>query len=138
MKSKEERKKPKVVSQSDYKLVKKSWGYERWIINTPDYCGKELMCSYGKWSSKGRFHYHLKKDETFYIVSGFLELETLPVDLYGTPIDYADFGIFFLRRHQSIRIRPQVAHRFRSKVRRFTRFYEFSTHHEDSDSYYLD
>ena len=49
------------------KYHKKGWGYELWIHNDTDYCGKLLFFEKGKRCS---FHYHKKKTETFYLQSG--------------------------------------------------------------------
>ena len=49
------------------KLVKKGWGYEKWIINKDLYCGKLLFFNEGK---KCSWHYHVNKDEVFYLHSG--------------------------------------------------------------------
>ena len=46
------------------KLVPKGWGYEKWIVNSPLYCGKILWFCKDK---KCSWHYHKKKDEVFYI-----------------------------------------------------------------------
>lgn len=129
---------PTVKSEVDYKLVEKTWGFERWIANYEDanYCGKELVCLYGKWSSEGKFHYHKVKDEVFYVVSGKLELELIPLGADFKPVN--DPLHFLLMRGESIRVKPHMAHRFRSQTKMFTRLYEFSTHHEDEDSYYLE
>lgn len=53
------------------KRVPKGWGYELWIENTGDYCGKLLFMFSGK---KFSWHYHKLKDETFYIQSGKIKL----------------------------------------------------------------
>lgn len=47
-------------------IVDKSWGREE-IIHNGDYCCKLLVYTERKFSSK---HYHRKKHETFYVVSG--------------------------------------------------------------------
>tara|TARA_B100001029_G_scaffold45151_1_gene35639 strand:+ start:791 stop:958 length:168 start_codon:yes stop_codon:yes gene_type:complete len=52
------------MNNNDIKFVPKGWGYEKWICNTPDYCGKILFFEKGKRCS---WHYHLLKDETFYL-----------------------------------------------------------------------
>ena len=49
------------------KYVEKGWGYERWIVNKEEYCGKLLFFKKGK---KCSYHHHIKKTETFYIQSG--------------------------------------------------------------------
>ena len=54
-------------SSEAIKHVPKGWGYEKWIVNTEDYCGKLLYFEEGKRCS---FHYHKSKDETFYLQSG--------------------------------------------------------------------
>ena len=51
------------VFQPPIKFVKKGWGYELWIVNKPEYCGKLLFFNEGK---KCSWHYHILKDEVFY------------------------------------------------------------------------
>ena len=55
----------------DIKHVPKGWGYEKWIVNTDEYCGKLLFFNKGKRCS---WHYHKIKDETFYLQSGSILL----------------------------------------------------------------
>ena len=52
------------MSSSEIKIVPKGWGYEKWIVNTDEYCGKLLHFIKGK---KCSWHYHKLKDETFYL-----------------------------------------------------------------------
>ncbi len=49
------------------KKVNKAWGYEIWMVNNNKYCGKILH-----FSNKTKFsmHYHLIKDETWYVNQG--------------------------------------------------------------------
>ena len=47
--------------------VDKGWGWERWICNGPEYCGKLLYFNKGKRCS---WHVHRLKDEVFYLQSG--------------------------------------------------------------------
>ena len=54
------------------KIVPKAWGYELWIYNTTDYCGKLLVFNKG---SKFSMHFHIKKDETWYISSGKISIK---------------------------------------------------------------
>ena len=49
------------------KFVPKGWGFEKWIVNCEEYCGKLLYFVKGKRCS---WHYHVLKDEVFYIQSG--------------------------------------------------------------------
>ena len=55
------------MSSSEIKIVPKGWGYEKWICNTEEYCGKLLHFIKGKRCS---WHYHVLKDETFYLEEG--------------------------------------------------------------------
>ena len=48
-------------------FVPKGWGFEKWIVNNEEYCGKLLYFVKGKRCS---WHYHEIKDEVFYIQSG--------------------------------------------------------------------
>ena len=50
----------------------KGWGYEKWIVNKEDYCGKLLHMIKGK---KCSWHYHTLKDETFYLQDGKILLK---------------------------------------------------------------
>ena len=52
------------MSSLEIKIVPKGWGYEKWICNTEEYCGKLLHIIKGK---KCSWHYHTLKDETFYL-----------------------------------------------------------------------
>jgi|WetSurMetagenome_2_1015567.scaffolds.fasta_scaffold308517_1 mannose-6-phosphate isomerase-like protein (cupin superfamily) len=105
----------------------KSWGYEIWFANTKEYCGKELYVRNHLYSSKGNFHYHKNKDETFYVIEGKLKLDY--VDNEG------DFRSIILEEDQSFRVYPMIKHRFTSISVTGCRFIEASTHHEESDSY---
>ena len=51
------------------KFVSKGWGFEKWIVNCEEYCGKLLFFVKGKRCS---WHYHKLKDEVFYVQSGKL------------------------------------------------------------------
>ena len=54
-------------TSSQIKLVPKGWGFEKWIVNKPEYCGKLLYLVKDK---KCSWHYHKLKDEVFFIQSG--------------------------------------------------------------------
>ena len=106
------------------KFVPKGWGFEKWIVNCEEYCGKLLYFVKGKRCS---WHYHELKDEVFYIQSGKLlvkysdkdELEEASEVLLG-PGD--NFHVYRGLRHRMIALLD-------SEV------FEFSTQHFDSDSY---
>lgn len=98
------------------KIVKKVWGHEEWIVNKK-YCGKKLILKKGFRCS---IHYHKKKDETFYIIKGKILMET-------------DKEKRIMLPGYSILITPYTKHRFTGLEN--SEIIEFSTHHEDSDSY---
>jgi uncharacterized cupin superfamily protein len=82
---------------------------------------KEIVVYQGKWSSEGKFHFHKKKDETFYILEGKLVLEFY----YDTVI---------LIPGKTCRIGPYILHKFTADTE-FCKFMEVSTTHSDEDSY---
>ena len=53
------------------RVVKKGWGHELIWADHTDYCGKNLVFKTGGRSS---MHFHLKKDETWYIASGAFDV----------------------------------------------------------------
>ena len=106
------------------KYVPKGWGYEKWIVNKEEYCGKLLFFNKGKRCS---WHYHEIKDEVFYLQSGKMIVKFSDDD----NIDGADqillepgqnFHIYTGLRHQMIALED-------------SELYEFSTQHFDSDSH---
>lgn len=117
--------------------VSKGWGFEDWIVNTADYCGKVLFVKKGK---KCSWHYHKVKDETFYLQSGrvlvrFLgrhEYEALRgMDLFEHEVyDRAEQVV--LEPGDSFRVTVGMVHQFEALQDSF--LFEFSTHHEDADS----
>ena len=98
------------------KIVEKEWGRELWIVNK-DYCGKILELREGYRCS---MHCHHDKDETFYVQSGLVYLELKNGERFMSP---GDTQI----------IEPNQVHRFTGM--KDSEIVEFSTHHEDSDSY---
>jgi len=99
------------------KKVEKVWGNEEWIVNTDKYCGKILNLNKGFRCS---MHHHKQKDETFYIIEGEVLLEH-------------DGKMKILKSGESQRILPGQKHRFTGLEN--SKIIEFSTHHEDVDSY---
>ncbi len=96
----------------------KMWGEEKWIVNE-EYCGKRMLIRQGFYSS---YHKHDSKKETFYVEGGSLELIHQGKHL-------------ILHDGESLNINPREYHSFRALED--TVFFEFSTHHEDSDTYRL-
>lgn len=56
-------------------FVKKAWGYELIFATNDDYCGKILHFSKAK--NKCSMHFHLKKDETWFVSKGKFECITI-------------------------------------------------------------
>lgn len=107
--------------------VEKTWGYEHWFVNTSRYCGKLLFVQHGFWSSKGAFHYHKLKDETFFVIDGRLVID------YVTP--EGEFKTKILEKYESFRVEQQMKHRFTAADPGGCSFIEASTTHRDDDSY---
>jgi mannose-6-phosphate isomerase-like protein (cupin superfamily) len=99
------------------KVIKKVWGRERIICNTPLYCGKILYLSKGYRCS---IHHHQKKDEVFYILKGKVLLE-------------AGGKSYAMEVGDAIRIIPYLKHRFTGIT--YAEILEFSTHDHPDDSY---
>ena len=104
--------------------VDKGWGWERWICNGPEYCGKLLFFNKGKRCS---WHVHRLKDEVFYLQSGKIIVKHSDDDdienaqeLTLYPGD--NFHVYRGLRHQMIALKD-------------SKLFEFSTQHFDTDSY---
>ena len=108
----------------------KGWGYEDWIANGEQYCGKLLHFFKGK---KFSIHYHKIKDETFYLNSGRLE-----VMLADTPeaYEHGEIQMAVMEPGSSLYIYPRRVHQVRALEE--SDMFEFSTHHEESDSYRIE
>lgn len=105
-------------------FVPKGWGFEKWIVNNEEYCGKLLYFVKGKRCS---WHYHKIKDEVFYVQSGKLLVKYSD----GDSLEHAkevilekgdNFHVYRGLRHQMIALQD-------------TELFEFSTQHFDEDSY---
>lgn len=109
---------------TDIKLVPKGWGYEKWIVNTEEYCGKLLHFVKG---GRCSYHYHKLKDETFYIQSGKIRL------YYGTNDDYDNANHLTLVKGDKFHVPRGLRHQM--VALEDTEMFEFSTQHFDEDSY---
>lgn len=105
------------------KYVPKSWGWERWIINNDLYCGKILVIRKGCHCS---FHYHKIKDEVLYVENGEMVMVTNTLAGDQRRLDRMVPGMAW---HMT----PGTPHQMYAVEDTF--IHEFSTHHEDSDSY---
>lgn len=121
------------MNTDTHHIIIKKWGYEIVIVNNDLYCGKRLHVLPSKWCS---VHYHKNKKETFYVISGELKLQystTLDLDYWNT--NSGSITTLILRSGESFTIDTMIAHRFTSNTSVFCEFIEFSTHHDDTDSY---
>lgn len=103
--------------------VDKKWGYELVVCNNDEFCGKILHFNKGtKFSS----HFHKLKREVFYLIGGKVNLMTInPKDASQTNRIMVAGDIIEIPRlcpHQITALEE-------------SEIVEFSTHHEDSDSY---
>ena len=108
---------------SEIKFVPKGWGYEKWIVNKPEYCGKLLFLAKGK---KCSWHYHEVKDETFYVQSGKVLVK------YGDGDDITEANEVVLGQGDHFYVPTLLRHQMTALVD--TELFEFSTEHFDSDS----
>jgi mannose-6-phosphate isomerase-like protein (cupin superfamily) len=102
-------------------IVQKVWGREEWIANNDKYCGKKMVFNA---SFQCSMHHHKIKDETFYIQSGRIVLETEDNGLYNMRL---------MVTGDIAHIRPLVWHRITALEN--AEVFEFSTTHMDEDSY---
>lgn len=107
------------------KMVPKDWGYEWWIVNNDLYCGKILCIKKGSCCS---LHYHKIKDEVLYVQDGKMVMIT-------TALDGGDKKVYTMMPGNAWRMLPNTPHQMYAVET--TYIIEFSTHHEDSDSYRL-
>ena len=107
------------------KRVEKKWGYELWIHNDNDYCGKLLVFTQS--GNKFSMHYHMIKDETWYVQNGAFQFDWIDTEngerLY-TQIQKGDV----------IEIKKGLPHQLTALTDEATIF-EVSTQHFDNDSY---
>lgn len=113
-----------IVGKVECKFVPKGWGWERWIWNDDRYCGKLLYFAQGRRCS---WHYHKLKDETFYVQSGELWV------WYGWDDDFSKASAIVLKKGDTFHVPPGLRHQMLGL--QDTEMFEFSTHHDDEDSY---
>lgn len=101
----------------------RGWGYEIWIENLPDYCGKILHVLKGK---KGSLHFHINKLETMYLQSGHVQLRLIDPEV-GKPY------FVELLPGDSIKIPRGQVHQICALED--SDIFEFSTKHEETDSH---
>ena len=107
------------------KRVEKKWGYELWIHNDTDYCGKLLVFS--KSGNTFSMHYHMIKDETWYVQSGAFQFDW--IDTENGERCYTQ-----LQKGDIVEIKKGLPHQLTALLDESTIF-EVSTQHFDDDSY---
>jgi len=112
------------MSSLPIKFVPKGWGFEKWIVNCNEYCGKLLYFVKGK---KCSWHYHVIKDEVFYIQSGQILLK------YSDQDDLDNANEIILSRGDNFHVQRGLRHQMTALED--TELFEFSTQHFDSDSH---
>ena len=110
----------------DIKFVPKGWGFEKWIVNNEEYCGKLLYLVKGKRCS---WHFHKLKDEVFYVQSG----KVLVKYSDGDDIDASEESI--LGPGDNFHVYRGLRHRIIALED--SEVFEFSTQHFDEDSHRL-
>jgi mannose-6-phosphate isomerase-like protein (cupin superfamily) len=107
------------------KRVEKKWGYELWIHNDIDYCGKLLV--FTKSGNKFSMHYHMIKDETWYVQKGAFQFDW--IDTENGERCYTQ-----IQEGDVIEIKKGLPHQLTALTEEATVF-EVSTQHFDKDSY---
>jgi len=103
--------------------IPKGWGEEIIIENNELYCGKILIFKAG---CKFSMHYHMNKDETWWVEYGEFRYSFIDTD-------NANIQTINLLEGDVVRHYPGQPHQLEAISN--GRIFEVSTHHEDSDSY---
>lgn len=118
------------------KRLDKRWGWEEWIVNNEEYCGKRLH--FNKMGISTSIHFHVKKAETMYVERGLFQVTTFSIkqDYFGNRT--GECVIYTLRPGESITIPRYMPHRIEAQVLSSCGdaiMIEFSTHDDIEDSY---
>ena len=118
-------KKPEIINAKECKEcnVPKGWGHEIVFENNEMYCGKLLVFKKG---CKFSMHYHMIKDETWYVKEGeflYRWIDTETAEVIEKKLIEGD----------AVRQLPGQPHQLEA-ITDVTVF-EVSTHHRDTDSY---
>ena len=105
--------------------VKKEWGHELIFHNDDEFCGKLLV--FPKSGSSLSMHYHMLKNEAWYVQAGSFEFEWIDTEEGQLYHDYLTPG-------QCVDINTGQPHRLTS-LKSNSIIFEASTQHFDSDSH---
>lgn len=105
--------------------VDKTWGYELWVHNDVEYCGKLLV--FNKKGDKFSMHYHLKKKETWYVQEGSFQFNWINVE-------DGKFDSKVIIKGESVLIERGLPHQLIA-LQDNSIIFEVSTQHFDEDSY---
>jgi quercetin dioxygenase-like cupin family protein len=105
--------------------VDKTWGYELWIHNDSEYCGKLLV--FNKRGDKFSMHYHIDKKETWYVQFGGFHFHW--IDTENGKLNYK-----VLLVGDSVLIERGLPHQL-TAIEDNSTIFEVSTQHFDWDSY---
>lgn len=103
--------------------IPKGWGHEIIFENNEHYCGKLLVFKKG---CKFSMHYHMIKDETWYVQEGEFVYRWIDTDT-------AEINEVVLKEGDSVRQYPGQPHQLEALTDGVV--FEVSTEHFDSDSY---
>jgi quercetin dioxygenase-like cupin family protein len=122
------------------RFVSKGWGFERWVVNGPLYCGKLLFVAKGRRCS---WHFHKLKDETFHVLGGHIGLSFVDADFHrrwaekGYDVAFelkgGNYQHVTLRQGDTFHVPVGMLHQFQAVVD--STILEVSTEHKDEDSY---
>ena len=111
---------PEIIQYKDHP---KGWGNERWIVNKEKYCLKILSF---KKNSSFSMHYHIEKEETWYVAKGRLELSYYNLTNANRVTKTINEGMV-------VDIKPNIPHKL--KALEDSEIIEVSTQHFEHDSY---
>mgnify|MGYP000436041211 FL=1 len=107
------------------KKVEKLWGYELWIHNDSQYCGKLLV--FPKSGAHFSMHYHMIKNETWYVQSGSFEFHYIDTE-------HAKRVRNIIKTGDVVYIQKGLPHQLMALTEGAV-IMEVSTEHFDEDSY---
>lgn len=106
--------------------VPKGWGHELIIVNNEEYCGKILVFIKG---CKFSMHYHIKKQETWYVNEGRFIFKWIDTDTAQAHTDILEEG-------SVVTIPRGMPHQLEAIDD--GEIFEISTQHFDTDSYRIE